>query len=98
MFARVFGDLKYLLMLVLTAAGIGVPVWLWFADQTAKSVSVQLVSQVPLYPNNRDAVVGLQITIDGVSLIDPYLSVLKIVNEGGKPVATADFEAPLTGC
>lgn len=95
MLGRLLGDWKFLLTLAVAVAGVVGPFWLWRADQSGKSVSVELISQVPLRPSEKDAVPGLQIAIDGVPLADPYFSVVKVINSGDKPIPTADFESPL---
>jgi len=95
MLKRLFGDWKFILIFAVTVAGVVGPFWLWRVDQSGLSVSIQLVSQVPLHPAEKDAVPGLQIVIDGVPLIDPYFSVVQIKNSGDKPIPTADFESPI---
>lgn len=92
---RIFGDWKYLLMLVVTVAGVAGPLWLWHIDQNGKSVSAFVLSQVALQPTDKESVQGLQVLIEGTPLVEPYLSVIQFSNDGGKPIGTSDFEAPL---
>lgn len=95
MIRRLLNDWKYLLMLVVTVASVAGPFWLWRADQTGKSLSVAMLSQVALQPTDKDSVQGLQVLIDGTPLVEPFLSVIEVSNNGEKPITTADFEAPL---
>lgn len=82
-------------MLFVTVTGVAGPIWLWRVDQNAKSLSAAMLSQVALQPTDNDSVQGLQVLIDGTPLVEPFLSVIEISNDGEKPIATADFEVPL---
>lgn len=54
-----------------------------------------MASHVALQPETASAISGLQVTIDGVPLASPYLSVLELTNDGEKPIPTSDYEASL---
>ena len=83
------------LTFIATIAGIAVPIWLWRADLSAKSLSFQLASQVSLTAQSAGEIKGLEVLMDGVKIQTPTLSVVTLVNDGKKPLPTADFEAPL---
>lgn len=87
-------NLKSLTLLV-TVLSVLVPVWIWRADLSSRSLQVRLVSQVALEPDISGSIEGLQISISGVPLKAPYLSVIELSNNGDKPIPSADFEAPL---
>lgn len=82
-------------MLLVTLASVIVPWWLWHADQTSHSLHFQLVSQTSLQPDETDTLSGLKLSLDGVDLQAPYLSVFELINDGSKPVTTSDFESPI---
>ncbi len=83
------------LTLLATIISVVVPVWIWRADLSSRSLQVRVASQVSLQPDNVGAISGLQVAVDGVPLKSPYLTVLELSNDGDKPIPSADFEAPL---
>lgn len=88
-------DWKFVIMLIVTIVGVGVPIWLWYADQSSHSLQVSIVSQTALQPNELNSVSGLKLSIDGRELKAPYLTVVNIKNDGAKPIPISDFEGPL---
>ena len=88
-------DWKFLATIFAAVAGVAVPVWLWQADLTAKSVSVVLTSLIQLQPNEKDSFEKLDISIDGEKLASPYVGIFELRNDGSKPIPASDFEGPL---
>jgi len=88
-------DWKFGLTLLITIAGVAVPVWLWQTDQTSKSLSVQLATRISLQPKEQDSISGIEISADGSHLEKPHLVVFEIRNNGNKPIPAADFESPV---
>jgi hypothetical protein len=88
-------DWKFLVIILVTLAGVIVPVWLWQADRQAKSLSSVIVSQTSLKPDISSNVDGIKIFVDNIPIDRPYLTVLKLSNNGSKPILTTDFEEPL---
>lgn len=88
-------DWKFLLTLLFTVASIVIPVWLWQADLSSKGLTLTLVSTVELQPQSVGALEGLQVSVDGTSVITPFVSVLELSNSGTRPILAADFESPL---
>jgi hypothetical protein len=86
-------DWKNAIVIILTAIGIAVPVWLWNADINSKSLTVRIVTRIPLQPKEQSILPGLQITSDGKMLDNPFLVVIQIKNEGSKPILASDFES-----
>ena len=86
-------DWKYLVMLLLAVAGVAVPVWLWKFDLTAKSLQFRVVSQTSLAPDVSGNLSGLSVTMNGLALEQPYLTLMQLENNGSKPIPTADFES-----
>ena len=82
-------------MLLATLAAAAVSLWLWRADLAAHSLHFRLAAQTALQPDEKNALKGLTLSIDGVQLESPYLSVFELINDGSKPITTADFESPI---
>lgn len=80
---------------ILTVVGIAIPVWLWQADLNSKSLSLQLASQTPLTSTSAGTIKGLEVSMDGVKIELPTLSVVTLLNDGRKPLPATDFEAPV---
>ena len=88
-------DWKYLLALLVALAAAAVPLWLWRADLASHSLHFRLAAQTAMQPDEKDALKGLTLSIDGVLLESPYLSVFELVNDGSKPIVVTDFESPI---
>lgn len=88
-------DWKFYVTLIATVAGVVVPIWLWLADQDARSIHVKQLSQTALQEGEVSRVAGLKITIDGKQLDNPYLTIAEISNDGSRPITISDFESPL---
>ena len=92
---QIRADWKFIIMLVVTIAGVAVPVWLWYTDQASHSIQAKLISQTALQPDGVGAVSGLKIFSEGLELKAPYLSILEIKNNGAHAIPAAAFEGPL---
>lgn len=88
-------DWKFLLSIFVAIASVGVPVWLWQTDQTARSLKLDVVSQTSLNPISTPALTGLKLSLEGQELSDAYLTVLELTNSGSKPILQADFESSI---
>lgn len=88
-------DWKFVVATLATIAGIFVPVWLWQADISARSLSVRLASSIALQPTEATSIPDIQISIDGVNIKSPFLSTLVLSNDGSKPVTVSDYESPI---
>lgn len=85
-------DWKFYVALIATLAGVVVPVWLWRADIQARSLQLRIASQTALEPDVPKGVAGLKVTMDGVELERPYLTVLELRNNGSRPIPATDYE------
>lgn len=83
------------LTLLVTIVSVVVPVWVWRADLSSRSLQFRIASQVALQPDDANSIHGLEVTVDGVLLKSPYISVFELSNDGEKPISSSDFEAPL---
>lgn len=87
-------DWKYVITILVALAGVGVPVFLWQADQ-ARSLRLDVISQTALSPVAPTALLGLKLTLDGSEVSEARLTVMEIVNNGNRPIVAIDFEAPV---
>lgn len=81
--------------LLATVAGIVVPIWIWRADLTSKSLEFRVASQASLEPAKSGDIKGLKITLDSAPLDRPYLTVVELTNDGSKPIPSSEFEGPI---
>lgn len=88
-------DWKFGLTLLLALASVLVPVWLWQADLSARSLHIKKVSQTSLQPPDSARALSLTISLAGAELPTPYLTVFELVNDGAKPVPSSDFESSI---
>jgi len=86
-------DWKFFVTLFATIAGVVVPVYLWQADFSSKSMGLRLLSTSALQP--AADIQDLQIFLNGKKIASPYLSSFELINTGSKPVLSADFESPI---
>lgn len=80
---------------VTTVLGVVVPVLIWQADLTSRSLHFQIVSQTSLQPGGSPAIQGIQLSIDGIKVASPFITVLKLAHDGSRPIQAADFESPI---
>ena len=81
--------------LLATVGGVVVPIWIWRADLTSKSLEFRVASQASLEPTKSGDIKGLQITLDSAPLDRPYLTVVELLNDGSKPISSSEFEGPV---
>lgn len=87
-------DWKFVVATIVGLAALVIPVWLWQFDLQSKALVVQLVSSTALSPQT-SSIKELKISLDGIVVEQPTLSILEILNEGAKPIATSDFESSI---
>ena len=78
-------DWKFIVSSLLIIASVIVPVWVWKVDLQAKSLSAIMVSQTALRPDISSNV-DVKILVDNKPIDRPYLTVLKLSNNGSKPI------------
>lgn len=88
-------DWKFIVGLLIAIAGVLAPIWLWQLDRRAHSLKLRLVSSVSLSVEKKIAIPELKISLDGKEIENPVLSVVELLNNGSKPIASADFESPI---
>lgn len=88
-------DWKFWVMLVIALASAAIPVWIWQADLTAKALQVNVMSITPLV-KSIDSKLELKVSQGSVELKNPVLSVVEVLNSGGRPIVASDFESPLS--
>lgn len=72
-----------------------VPAWLVISFNNKKSVSYDIQSVSPLVSEEQTGTHGLQVLFQGREVTKPYVSVIKIINDGGVPIETKDFDGPI---
>lgn len=87
-------DWKFLLMLIATLAGVFAAAWIWIIDHN-KSMAVSVVSQLSLRPVGKDSLPEFDITVAGKALDSPYLTVIRIMNDGDLPILASDFTSAI---
>ncbi|CAN7503107.1 hypothetical protein LJR038_000659 [Acidovorax sp. LjRoot38] len=88
---------KYLLTgtVVTVAAAFVIFGWQVYLERTSKSLSGRVISQSPLQPDSTSTLPGLKVTVDGIPLEKPYLTVIEIRNSGTRHIQASDFEADI---
>jgi hypothetical protein len=88
-------DYKFLVPLIVAAAGIVAPILLWYADLASKALVLQHISTNQLNPPANKGRFALEVTLDGRVVRAPALSTLALVNTGTRAINQQDFEAAL---
>jgi hypothetical protein len=81
--------------LIVAVLSLAWAVWSGYLDHKPHSLEFKLLSQAAIQPKETGAISGIQVTVDGIQVESPYLSVLELRNNGSKPIPKSDFEAPL---
>lgn len=82
---------------IVTVIGLIFTFWIWNNDQNSHSLKMEIISVTALQPTDLGNVsaLNLKIMIDDQEIKTPYLTVLKITNNGSKPIMITDFESPI---
>jgi hypothetical protein len=80
---------------VLTVLTIVVAVIIYFLQKGKKSLSYDVVTNVPLFSANEEIKNDLQIHYKGFQVKNLHLFVFKIINDGNQPIPQSDYEKPL---
>ena len=73
--------MKYVVLFLVAIAGVGISVWLWQVDLSSRSLTVRLVSSIPLLQQEKGgALLDLELRLDGVKIDAPYLATVEISN------------------
>lgn len=72
-----------------------IPAWLVISFNNKKSVSYDIQSVSPLVAEEQTDTNGLQVLYHGKVVAKPYVAVIKIINDGGVPIETKDFDGPI---
>jgi hypothetical protein len=76
--------------------GIGVAVLIYFLQRRKKSLPYQVLAATPLLTVNEELKGKIQVTFEGTPVQNVHLVLLKILNNGNVPIASSDFELPLS--
>ncbi|XAI95636.1 hypothetical protein [Microcystis phage Mae-JY22] len=83
------------LQTLLAAIGIGVAIYYGWKQTLDRSLEVAIVSQTELLPSSSPGLKAAQLSIDGASVHEPYLTVIMVSNNGDEAIRAAEFETPL---
>lgn len=83
------------LTLLVGVAGVVVAVWIWQSDLVSRSLHFQMASQTALQPASSHALQGVKLSVDGIDVASPFITVLKLAHDGSRPIQSADFEGPI---
>jgi len=90
-----YWDWKYTAGITLTVVGIAISIIIWRYGNFDKKLSTVLITQEHLAEYSGKGINGIQISIDGITLEKPYLSIIQIKNSGDIPISKNDFEKPI---
>lgn len=92
-----FKDAKFVITTILAIAAILVPILWNYILPGNKELSFELLSQLNLSPSIETDInlSDLKVSIDGQNVESPYVSYIKIENNGKTSISKSDYEAPL---
>jgi hypothetical protein len=80
---------------VLAVVSILLAIFLYFRSRQKKSLSYEVISQYPLISVDDEIKGRLKILLDGMSVQDVHLLIIKLINNGNVAVTASDYERPL---
>lgn len=85
-------------LIVLIVGGILLPmlVWGWQKWIDAKSLSIAVIAESQMVVTGADKVPEVQIAVNGTALDSPYVSYIRVANNGGQPLTADDFKTPIS--
>jgi hypothetical protein len=72
-----------------------VPAYLVVNLNNKKSFSYDIQSISPLVSEEQTATPGIQVLFQGKEVVKPYVSVIKLINDGGIPIEARDFDGAI---
>lgn len=81
---------------VLALVAIAISVALYFAQRQRKDITYELLSNTPLLTVREKGLGQLQLTYNSVPVDNPRLAVIRLRNSGNVPIATTDYERPIS--
>jgi len=86
---------KWLIGILLSFFAVVIPSWISMSQNQSKSVDVSVSNVTPIVEKQAGGIEDIVVTVSGVPIDKPYLSIIKIANSGGLPVTREDYEKPL---
>ncbi len=81
---------------IFSLLSIGLAVYFYLRQRQRKSLSYRVLAKTPLVIVSESVKDRLRVTYDRRPVVEPYLVLLKIVNDGNVPITRGDFETPLS--
>ncbi len=75
---------------------IAVSVAVYFAQLQRKDITYELLSNTPLLTVSERGLGQIQLTYNSVPVENPRLAVIRLTNSGNVPIATTDYERPIS--
>jgi|GEM_PF-4200524 len=85
---------KWPVSIILSIMSIIIPIFIYYLSQSEKSISYEYVNKTEII-GNESALSDLEIIIQGKSLNQAILLLLKVKNSGSLPIISEDFEKPI---
>lgn len=86
---------RFLLTIMVAFIGAVIPVWLAKQGQSGPSLLILLQSQTSLELFNMEELSDLEISIRGLPIKKPFLTIFELKNNSETPIMRKDFEAPI---
>lgn len=86
---------KWVLTTIISIAAV-VPAWLALNTNNKKSLSYEVQSVSPLVSDEQISNNGVKVLFNGKEVTKPFVSVIRIINNGGIPIEKKDFDNPVT--
>ena len=81
---------------VLAAIAIGIPILVYYRQRRRKRLGYQILANTPVLTVHEQIRGKLKVSYEDIPVQNLQLLLLKFINTGNVPIATADFECPLS--
>jgi hypothetical protein len=81
---------------VLAAIGIGIGIFVYYRQQRRKRLDYQIIANTPVLTVDEQIRGKLKVSYEDIPVQNVQLLLLKFINTGNVPIATADFERSLS--
>jgi hypothetical protein len=89
-------ELFYVLAGFASIVGIGLAVYFYYRTRQIKELSYSIITATPLLQIGSEIAGRVQILLDGKPIEDVNLLIVTVTNTGNVPIATPDYEQPVT--
>ena len=86
---------KWIIGIIMSFLAVAIPAWIAMSQNQSKSIDVSINNVTPLVEKQAGGIDDIEVTLGGIPIEKPYLSIIKIFNSGGIPIVRGDYEKPL---